>query len=237
MGEMNVQEISARLRDLRNKKELTQEQLADAIGISTQTMRNYEAMGEGKGGADKEKAIPGMRLETLFNLAEYFGVSVDYLLCRHDIPNPEMEKQAICDYTGLSPKALQSLKSINGHELLNILLEDYRFHWVIQGISYIKQHEYGAPPPLLDMEKQRVVFEARQKLPEYGYHVVPSAAASRAQMLTSLNLIQSIFEKYLFPDDATLQAYFRKASIYNPDPDDPDEVWDVWDYTSNQDEE
>jgi len=66
-----------RLRKLREAKGLTQEELAKVINVSNKTISVYE-----KGGADPST-------ETLLKLAQYFNVSVDYLLGHTDNPTPD----------------------------------------------------------------------------------------------------------------------------------------------------
>ena len=67
-----------RLRYLRESELLTQQQVADIIFCSQRTYSYYE-----NGGRD----IP---TQTLIRLADFYNVSVDYLLGRTD--NPKMNK-------------------------------------------------------------------------------------------------------------------------------------------------
>jgi transcriptional regulator with XRE-family HTH domain len=70
--------FNGRLKFLRNSHKLTQEQLADSIGGSERGIQNYEA---------------GRRKPTydiLIVIADYFDVSIDYLVGRTD--NPKMNK-------------------------------------------------------------------------------------------------------------------------------------------------
>ncbi len=64
-----------RLRELREAKRLSQQRLAMELNMSQNTISRYET------GAHE----PG--LAELIKLAEYFKVSVDYLLERTDNPN------------------------------------------------------------------------------------------------------------------------------------------------------
>lgn len=57
-----------RLKELREAKRATQQQIANDLGLSRQTYSNYE-------GGRRE---PDM--ETLKHIADYFNVSVDYLI-------------------------------------------------------------------------------------------------------------------------------------------------------------
>lgn len=63
----------ARLKELRTKKGVSQQQLADVIGISQQSVNKYENHG----------IEPD--IWTLMAIADYFAVSVDYLIGHSDI--------------------------------------------------------------------------------------------------------------------------------------------------------
>ena len=62
-----------RLKELRKEKGITQLKLAMDLGLSQNTISRYET---GEREAD---------YKTLIMLADYFGVSVDYLIGRTDI--------------------------------------------------------------------------------------------------------------------------------------------------------
>ena len=64
-----------RLKELRKAKGLTQSELAKVIGYSSLSYARYE----------KGEREPDIR--TLCELADYFNVSVDYLLGRTENPN------------------------------------------------------------------------------------------------------------------------------------------------------
>lgn len=71
--------LSEKIRELRRKNGLSQEELADKLNVSRQAVSKWET------GA----AVP--TTETLVELANYFGVSLDYLL--RDYISPERSKQ------------------------------------------------------------------------------------------------------------------------------------------------
>lgn len=60
--------ISDRIQSLRKARGITQEQLADAVGVSRQAVSKWEA----------EQSVPD--LERIVAMAEYFDVTTDYLL-------------------------------------------------------------------------------------------------------------------------------------------------------------
>ena len=68
--------VSAILRGLRARDGKTQEQVSEACGISKVALARYET------GSRKP------RIEIASRLAEYYGVSVDYILGRDEAPKP-----------------------------------------------------------------------------------------------------------------------------------------------------
>ena len=67
------------LKHLRQEKGITQRDLAKQLNISPSTIAMYET-GQRKPDSDMLEAI-----------ADYFNVSIDYLLCRTDVKNPSDE--------------------------------------------------------------------------------------------------------------------------------------------------
>ena len=70
-----------RIKDLREDLDLKQSDLAKATGIDQRTISNYET---GKTSPDAY---------SLVRLADFFNVSIDYLLCRTDIDISGEEKR------------------------------------------------------------------------------------------------------------------------------------------------
>lgn len=64
-----------RLRELRIKSGLTQNEIASKLGVSGQTILNWE------------NKIYEPKISQLIELADLFGVSIDYLVERRSIPN------------------------------------------------------------------------------------------------------------------------------------------------------
>lgn len=63
-----------RIRDLREDHDLTQQKVADAIGI---TQRKYSYL---------ETGVQPLTDEILVRLSRFYQVSIDYLLCQIDRP-------------------------------------------------------------------------------------------------------------------------------------------------------
>ena len=68
--------MKLRIRDLREDHDLTQKQLADYLMCDQSLYSKYER---------EERPLP---LEYADKLADYYHVSVDYLLCRTNIKKP-----------------------------------------------------------------------------------------------------------------------------------------------------
>ncbi|NPV69753.1 MAG: helix-turn-helix transcriptional regulator [Firmicutes bacterium] len=71
--------FAERLRSLRNSKGLTQEKLAEQIGVKRSTIAGYEA-------PSKEREPD---FDAVSRLANYFGISTTYLLGYSNVTNPE----------------------------------------------------------------------------------------------------------------------------------------------------
>lgn len=86
-----------RLKQLRGLRGVSQQSLAEVVGVSQQSINKYE----------NQKAEPD--IQTLGRLADYFGVTIDYLV-GHPAP--------------LAPGAVSCPFELTGEE--QQLLEDYR---------------------------------------------------------------------------------------------------------------
>ncbi len=68
--------LGKRLKELREHRKLTQADVAKALGIDRTTYGKYET------------GDSSPHYEKLIQLADFFGVSVDYLIGKTDIPTP-----------------------------------------------------------------------------------------------------------------------------------------------------
>lgn len=64
-----------RLRDLREDRDMKQADIAELLGIQQTVYSRYE------------RGFQNIPLEHLLSLAEFYGVSIDYILDRTDNPN------------------------------------------------------------------------------------------------------------------------------------------------------
>lgn len=98
------------LKELRNKKGISQQQLADVIGTSQQSINKYE----------NHSIEPD--IDTLISMAKFFNTSVDYLIgntkVNHVIENVKPndlnqdETELIESYRNLSKKRKESIHII-----------------------------------------------------------------------------------------------------------------------------
>lgn len=121
---MNLKERTGkRIIELRQLTGESQQDVADAIGITRQTLNRYE-LGQRTANIDILKA-----------LAEHFDVSADYLLGLSNARTVKKDLQEICDEIGLSAASVEYLRRIKAdanHEFtssysisfLNAILEN-----------------------------------------------------------------------------------------------------------------
>ncbi len=76
----------SRLRELRKERRLRQEDLAHALNVSRQTISKYE-----RGQREPD-------YDMLIQIADYFGVSLDYLFGRSDIKSINVLDQRVSDW-------------------------------------------------------------------------------------------------------------------------------------------
>jgi DNA-binding XRE family transcriptional regulator len=90
-----------RLRLTMALQEKTQQEVAQALGKTRQAVSYYM---DGSSSPD---------WETLSKLAQYFGVSADWLLGLSDTQSTDADIQMVCEYTGLSEEVITDLHSRN----------------------------------------------------------------------------------------------------------------------------
>lgn len=91
------------LSELRKSLRLSQKDLADLLHVSTSTISNYET----------NRNAPD--IENLLWLADYFGVTTDYLLGRSSINLPASELEQIYANGQTVGDVLKLLLSLQGH--------------------------------------------------------------------------------------------------------------------------
>ena len=92
--------FASRLRELLEERNITQPVLAEAIGVSRQSV------GQWKDG----KTVPDIL--DLRKSAVFFGVSTDYLLCQTDVASSDNRVRTMHELTGLSEAAINRLVNL-----------------------------------------------------------------------------------------------------------------------------
>ena len=135
-------EFAKRLIALREQNNITQQQLAEKLNISRQSLSLYE------------KAERTINIELLAQIADIFSVSTDYLLGRSDTASMNEDLQTACNVTGLSEnsiKMLSKFKNAEQHktskrnatflcpriEIADCLISDFQFWSICYDISCI----------------------------------------------------------------------------------------------------
>lgn len=83
-----------RLRKLRERKKISQDVLAKELSVSKSTIGLWET----------GDTLPDAK--SLRDLATYYAVSADYLLGLSDVQSADFTRKTVCEYAGLSDKAL-----------------------------------------------------------------------------------------------------------------------------------
>lgn len=96
----NSEVFADRLIKLREKLGVSQQELADCLGVTRQSLSLYE------------KAARTINIDLLVKIANYFKVSTDYLLGLSDVQSVNEDIKVVCKITGLSEKAVQRLSDM-----------------------------------------------------------------------------------------------------------------------------
>lgn len=122
--------FSERIRELREERNMTQAEVAQAVGI---TMPSYAAYEKGR----------SPKYDVLRDLANYFDVTIDYLLGNSNARKPK--NQALMNSLGLSDKAIETLQEVykadqaNSFTLtINALLEHGKSMYAISKYLFTK---------------------------------------------------------------------------------------------------
>ena len=112
----SIDRFAQRLKTLRKERGITQQQLADGVGLSKGGLSYYENAGR----------TPDISI--LERFADYFGVTTDYLLGRTNAQTQKAKLQAACNHTGLSDKSVNLLSDLKENSpvqlrTVNFLLE------------------------------------------------------------------------------------------------------------------
>ena len=134
--------IGERINTLLAERNVKQKELAEMIGVTDNTI-SYFCSG---------KRIPNT--QQIKCIADYFDVSADYLLGISNDTTKNEDVKAICDYTGLSEKAVNKLNKFNEatqggffHSVthnLNLMNEFIESEILFNVLAYIDDYNYYA---------------------------------------------------------------------------------------------
>ncbi len=82
--------IGTRIQNLRKQRGMSQEQLAEALGVSRQAVSKWEA----------EQSVPD--IDKIISICDYFGVTTDYILRNTELPQTEPQSEPMVENTYIS---------------------------------------------------------------------------------------------------------------------------------------
>ncbi|MDE5578116.1 MAG: helix-turn-helix domain-containing protein [Oscillospiraceae bacterium] len=109
MNDTQLKLFAERLNKLRQKRQLTQQQLGDVLQIPRVSIARYET-------AERTPTV-----DHLVQFAQFFKVPTDYLLGLSSVESYDTELQAVCNYTGLSAEAIITLNVELSHTKLGYI--------------------------------------------------------------------------------------------------------------------
>lgn len=124
--------IGARIRELRQSYNVTQKQLADAVGVEQSTIGKYEG---------NSKVTPSDEIK--IKIADYFDVSVDYLLGR--------EAQGVMELKPVERDLVKSFRNLNRQG------QDYIMQTMMMAVQTYSNNKSGHDT---NLENQEIIKEA-----------------------------------------------------------------------------
>ena len=82
--------IGTKIQNLRKQRGMSQEQLAEALGVSRQAVSKWEA----------EQSVPD--IDKIISICDYFGVTTDYILRNAELLQTELQSEPIVENTYIS---------------------------------------------------------------------------------------------------------------------------------------
>jgi len=119
-----------RLKELRKEKKLTQEELAEKIGISKRTLANWE------------DGVSSIKENKLKILCEIFGVDMPYLLGYNNVKNETDLKVSILDEALEKLRAINNMLSVESDEAPNMWSLGFRTA-IVAIENFKKEIEFG----------------------------------------------------------------------------------------------
>ena len=146
-----AQALNTLIDEHSNVKELT-----EYLGFSPQAINQY------RNGQTRPS------LESICKIADFYNVSVDYLLGRNPIPSTDYNVQKVHEYTGLTMAAISELcamKALNDRnaesDILSLMLESSEFRYIIGLFSLVVSEKIQkSPAPTAEFDFRSIPNEA-----------------------------------------------------------------------------
>ena len=119
-----------KIKQLRKEKKLTQEELAEKIGISKRTLANWE------------DGVSSIKENKLKIMCEIFGVDMPYLLGYNNVKNETDLKVAVLDETLEKLRTINNMLSVENDESPNMWTIGFRTAMVAIE-NFKKEIEFG----------------------------------------------------------------------------------------------
>jgi len=158
-SEMDVAEkLSAPLTQRLNELITDNNELKDFLGCSIQAVNQYKL------------GISRPSLENLCKIADFYGVSTDYLLGRTTVKTSDMDKRKMCNYSGLTESALEYLHSLHDSpdylRFISAILEDKTFQAILPEIPNLERVKQG-----MELERFGIPAPVKERWTGEGYLV------------------------------------------------------------------
>ena len=210
--EQGKAQIGKRIKDERNKKKLSQQELADAISAMLNSDSDCKGIGQNTV-SNWEKGITLPPLSKLIALSSIFGCDIGYLLCDYDEPTRDLAD--VVEQTGLSGEAVKRLKQIhdkgqygvtkdgytpNMMDVLSELITSPRFFPMMNAISFYLIHGGLLPAPSDETSEDLSVDEYERFhswAKAHGLEIEKRSAVSEMHLQIAADELKNMFREIL----------------------------------------
>ena len=134
----------------------------------------------------------------LIKIAEYYNVSVDYLLGRTDVKTLDMDISGCCKLTGLSEAAAKKIIKSNFSDVISQIIENPEFDEMINALSSALCFRHLALPDKKVMEQINKELESNPHSPFWQYALATAKGGLSPYYKQQLSeLICKVYDKIL----------------------------------------
>ena len=134
----------------------------------------------------------------LIKIAEYYNVSVDYLLGRTDVKTLDMDISGCCKLTGLSEAAAKKIIKSNFSDVISQIIENPEFDEMINALSSALCFRHLALPNKKVMEQINKELESNPHSPFWQYALATAKGGLSPYYKQQLSeLICKVYDKIL----------------------------------------